>query len=197
MPSVGIGLPALVRGPAQGVVGVVLVDLVIVFKDRGALDIERRDRAHQIPQALVVVLHLALAAEEVALLGVLDAVQAAAADIARLVDGDAFAIHLPVADQKAGRRERGDATADEIGRLPVHALRLAGTNERFVVTITVEHRCLPFIVTGCRTFAKPRSVVTPPGMCLVDQERSGGQPADPAMALFLPMPAGGRALICS
>ena len=133
------GLPALVSGPAQGVVGVVLVDLVKVFKDRGALDIERRDRAHQIPQALVVVLHLALAAEEEAFLWVLDAVQAAAADIARLVDGDAFAIHLPVADQKARRRERGDATADEIGRLPVHALRLAGTNERFVVTITVEH----------------------------------------------------------
>ena len=126
-------------GPAQGVVGVVLVDLVKVFKDRGALDIERRDRAHQIPQALVVVLHLALAAEEVALLWVLDAVQAAAGDLARLVDGDAFAVHLPVADQKARRRERGDATADEIGRLLVHALRLAGTNECFVVTVTVEH----------------------------------------------------------
>ena len=36
-------------GPAQGVVGVVLIDLVKVFKDRGALDIERRDRAHQNP----------------------------------------------------------------------------------------------------------------------------------------------------
>ena len=136
------GLPALVSGPALGVVGVVLVDLVKVFKDRGVLDIERRDRAHQIPQALVVVLHLALAAEEVALLWVLDAVQAAAGDIARLVDGDAFAVHLPVADQKARRRERGDATADEIGRLLVHALRLAGTNECFVVTITVEHMFL-------------------------------------------------------
>jgi len=32
---------------------------------------------------------------------VLDAVQAAAGDIARLVDDDAFAVHLPVADQKA------------------------------------------------------------------------------------------------
>ena len=79
-----------------------------------------------------MVLHLALASEEVALLWVLDTVQAAAGDIARLVDGDAFAVHLPVADQKARRCERGDATADEIGRLPVHALRLAGTNERFV-----------------------------------------------------------------
>src|SRR5208282_6509552 len=108
-------------------------------KDRSVLDIERRDRAHQIPQALVVVLHLALAAEEEALLWVLDAVQAAAAGIARLVDGDAVGIHLPVADKESRCRERRDAAADEIGRLSVHALRLAGTNERFVVTIAVEH----------------------------------------------------------
>ena len=131
-------------GPTQGVVRVVLVDLVIVFEDRGTLDIERRDRAHQIPQALVVVLHLALAAEEEALLWVVDAVQAAASDIARLVDGDAFGVHLPVADQKARRRERADATADEIGRLPVYGLRLAGTNECFVVTIAIEHMCSPY-----------------------------------------------------
>ena len=136
-------------GPAQGVVGVILVDLVKVFKDRGALDIQRRDRAHQIPKALVVVLHLPLAAEEVALLWVLDAVETAAGDLARLVDGDAFAVHLPVADQKARRRERGDATADEIGRLLVHALRLAGTNECFVVTITVEHICLSPLFHNC------------------------------------------------
>ena len=70
-----------------------------------------------------MVLHLALAAEEEAFFRVLDAVQAAAADIAGFVDGDAFPIHLPVADQKARRRKRGDATADEIGRLPIHALR--------------------------------------------------------------------------
>ena len=63
---------------------------------------------------------------------------------AHLVDlFDWFGVHLPVADQKARRRERGDATADEIGRLPVHAMRLAGTNERFVVTITVEHMGSP------------------------------------------------------
>ena len=66
-------------------------------------------------------------------------IEAATGDLARLVDGDAFAVHLPVADQKARRCERGDATADEIGRLLVHALRLAGTNECFVVTVTVEH----------------------------------------------------------
>ena len=142
-------------GPAQGVVGVVLVDLVKVFKDRGALDIERRDRAHQIPQALVVVLHLALAAEDIALLWVLDAVQAAAGDLARLVDGDAFAIHLPVADQKARRSERGDATADEICRLLVHALRLAGTNECFVVTVTVEHI---YLLNFSHWFAVQRSM---------------------------------------
>src|SRR5271165_293085 len=123
------------NGPAQGVVGIILVDLVKVFKDRSALDVERRDRAHQVPQAQVVVLHLALAAEEEALLWVLDAVQAAAADLARLVDGDALGIHLPVADKESRCRERRDAAADEIGRLSVHALRLAGTNERFVVTI--------------------------------------------------------------
>ena len=86
-----------------------------------------------------MVLHLALATEDIALLWVLDAVQATAGDLARLIDGDAFAIHLPVADQKARRCERGDATADEICRLLVHALRLAGTNECFVVTVTVEH----------------------------------------------------------
>ena len=86
-----------------------------------------------------MVLHTALAAKEETLLWVLDAVQAAAADIARLVDGDAFAIHLPVADQKARRRERCDATADEIGGLAVHGLRLAGTDECFVVAIAVEH----------------------------------------------------------
>jgi hypothetical protein len=70
---------------------VVLVDAVEVVQDRGVLHIERRDRAEQIPRALVVVLHLALAAEEVALLGVLDAVQGAAGDVGRFVDGDAAA----------------------------------------------------------------------------------------------------------
>ncbi len=136
------GLAALVSGPAERVVRVVLVDLVKVFKHRGTLDIQGRDRAHQIPQALVVVLHLALAAEYVALLWVLDAIQAAAGDLTRLVDGDAFAVHLSVADQKARCRERGDATTDEMCSLLVHPLRLARTNECFIITVTVEHICL-------------------------------------------------------
>ena len=86
-----------------------------------------------------MVLHLALAAEEEALLGVLDAVEAAATDFAPLVDGDAFGIHLSVADKESRCRERRDAAADEVSRLTVHALRLAGTNESFVVTVAVEH----------------------------------------------------------
>ena len=86
-----------------------------------------------------MVLHLALAAEEVALLGVLDAVQGAADDVARFVDGDAAAVHLSVADQKGRRRQRGNAAADEIRRLLVHTFRLAGARERFVVAIAVVH----------------------------------------------------------
>src|SRR6266511_2206717 len=83
---------AILGHPPQRAVGVVLLKPVELVEHRGVLHLERRDRAHQIPQALHVVRLLSVAADHKTPRGVHDAVQCAAGELGRLEDGDTAAV---------------------------------------------------------------------------------------------------------
>ena len=145
--ELAVGVPvlaAVLGGPHEGVVRVVLVEPVELVQDGGAFHLEGGDGAEQVPQALEVVLHLAAAADQEAVaMRVRNAVQGAAGDVARLEDGDVLAGHLAVADEEARRGQGGQAGTHQVGLLLLHALRLAGAGERLVVAAAVVHAIPP------------------------------------------------------
>ena len=86
-----------------------------------------------------MVLLLSVATDAVSRLAVLDPVHRAASELGRVEDGDPPAVHLPVTDEECGGGQPGQPSADDIGRLLVHALGLAGAGERFIVSTRVVH----------------------------------------------------------
>ena len=56
-------------------------------------------------------------------------------------------LHLAVTHEVAGGSQRGEAAADDIGGLVVHAFRLLGTGERFIVTAGIIHKS--FLLSNC------------------------------------------------
>ena len=90
-----------------------------------------------------MVFHLAAAADDEALLRVLDAVAGAAGQLEFFQNVDVLALHLSVTDQEAGRCQRGQAAAHQISALAIHALRLLGTGEGFIITIGIIHTRQP------------------------------------------------------
>ncbi len=104
--AVGMRVLAAIHGGAlQRRVWIVLVEPIELVEHAGALGLQRRDRAVQVPQAFEVLFHLAPAADHEALLGLLDAVQRAAGQLLLLQDGDPVARHLAVADQEGRARQ--------------------------------------------------------------------------------------------
>ncbi|MNS89953.1 hypothetical protein D3C72_1239860 [compost metagenome] len=131
-------------GTLQRIVRVVLVQPVELVQHTGIVDLQRRNRAEQIPQALEMVFHLAAAADHETLLRHLQAIQRATGNLLLLQDGDALAGHAPIAHQERRTGQRGQARADEPGRLVVHAGRLARACEGLVIATAVIHaRLLP------------------------------------------------------
>ena len=86
-----------------------------------------------------MVLHLAAAADDKALVDVQDTVAGAAGYGHILHDSDVLAGHLGVADEKAGRRKTGKAAADYHGVLLFNSFGLLGARECFVVAVAVIH----------------------------------------------------------
>ena len=69
------------RGPAQGIVGVLLVQPVVFVQNRILRVLQGWDGAKQVPQALEVILHLPAAPDHEAPGGVLDAVAGPAGEL--------------------------------------------------------------------------------------------------------------------
>ena len=146
--AVGVGVLALLLGDAaQGEVRVFLVEVVVLGEDRLARVHDRRDGLEQIPHALEVVVHLTAAAHDEALGRVVDAVAGAAGHGQVLKERDVLAGHLRVADQEAGRRQTGQAGANDIRRLILDAFGFFRRRKRLIVTAAVIHSVyLPFMM---------------------------------------------------
>ena len=144
---VGAGVLSPVhRGPAQGVVGVPLVQIVILVQDGLLRGLDGGDGAEQIPHHLEVVVHLPPAPHDVAQTGVLPAVAGPARDGVLLEDVDVPAGHLSVPHQIAGGGEGGQAGAHDVGGLALHALGPAGVDERLIVSAGIVHKQQPPLI---------------------------------------------------
>ena len=137
---VGMGvLPLLLRGTAERVVRIGLVEPVILIQHAHALRLNGRDGAEQVPHALEMVVHLAAAAHDIADVGILIAVTRAAGDRVLLQNMDPLTGHLTVSDKVAGSRQSGKAGTDEICGFFVNALRLLRAGKRFIITTGIIH----------------------------------------------------------
>ena len=132
-------LPAVNGGAAEGVVGILLVQPVILIKDAHALRLDRRDGVEQIPHDLEMIVHLAAAAHDIADIFKLITVAGAAGDRILLQNMHPFALHLSVTDEIAGRRQGRKSAANDIGRLLIDALRLFGSCKRFIIAARIIH----------------------------------------------------------
>ena len=138
--AVGVGvLAAVFGGAAEGVVRVLLVEPVILVEDAHALGLDGGDGVEQVPHDLEMVVHLAAAAHDVADVFEFVAVAGAAGDGILLENVHPVALHLAVADEIAGRGQRGQAAADDIGRFVVHALGLFWSCKCFIVAARIIH----------------------------------------------------------
>ena len=137
--AIGVGILAAVDGgTAQGEVGVLLVQPVILVQHAGTLGLQRRDGVQQIPHNFEVVIHLAAAAHHIADI-VLVAVAGTAGQRVLLKHMDVVALHLAVTDQVAGGSQGRQTGADEVSRFIVNALRLFGVCKCFVVATGIIH----------------------------------------------------------
>ena len=138
--AVGVGvLPLVHRGPAQGVVGVGLVQPVILVQHADPLGLDGGDGAEQVPHHLEMVVHLPAAPHDIAQVLELIAVAGSAGQVALLQNVDVFALHLAIPHQIAGGGQGGQTAAHQIGGLVVHPLGLFGTGERLVISAGIVH----------------------------------------------------------
>ena len=94
-----------------------------------------------------MVVHLAAAAHHVAEVFELVAVARAAGQITLFEHVHVLTLHLAVTHEVAGGSQRGEAAADDIGGLVVHAFGLLRTGERFIVTAGIIHKS--FLLSNC------------------------------------------------
>ena len=137
--KVAVGILAAVDGStAEGLVGVLLVQPVILVQHAGSLGLQRGDGAEQVPHDLEMVVHLTAAAHDIADI-VLVAVAGTAGQRVLLKHMDVVALHLAVTDQVAGGSQGRQTGADEVSRFIVNALRLFGVCKCFVVATGIIH----------------------------------------------------------
>ncbi len=137
-------LPPVNGGALQRKIGIVLVQPVKFVEHAGALDLQRGNRAIQIPEALETVLHLAAAANDETLFGDMGAVERAAGEVQLFEDGDFVAGHVGVADEEGRAGQRRQSRTDEPGGLVLHALGLARSRKSLVIAAAVSHAYLRF-----------------------------------------------------
>ena len=141
--SVGV-LTAVDGGTAEGVVGVLLVEPVVLVQHADALRLDGGDGAEEVPHDLKVVVHLTAAPHHVAEIFEFVAVAGAAGEVPLLQNVDMLALHLAVPHEIAGGGEGCQAAADDIGGFLIHALGLLGAGKGFVVTAGIIHREVSF-----------------------------------------------------
>ena len=158
---VGMGVPAaILRGAAQRVVGVALVQPIVVVEHRYRRILDGGDVAEQIPHHLEVVVHLAAAAHGEAEPRVLPAIATAAGARVALQNVDLLAGHSAVAHKKARRSKSRQAAADNVGLLVFHALGRKRMGEGLVVAAGIVHSARPLWSGSMLTFhhaAAPRA----------------------------------------
>ena len=138
VPRVG-ALPLAEGGTVVGEVGIVLVQPVELVQHAGLLHLQGGNGAIQVPQALVVVLHLPAAPDDEAQLLHPQAVAGAAREGGLLQDVDVIAGHLAVPDQKGGGGQTGQAGARQPCGFLLCAPGLAGAGKGFVISIGIVH----------------------------------------------------------
>ena len=142
---VGMGILAAVHaGAAQGVVGVVLVEPIILVQHGNARGLDGGNIPEGVPHDLKMVVHFPAAAHIEALGDVPVAVAAAAGQLQLFQQMDALALHLAVSHQIEGGGQTGKAGADDISGFVVYALRLLGMGKRFVSSSRIIHNSSSF-----------------------------------------------------
>ena len=137
---VGVGVLAPLLGDAaEGIVGVMLVEPVVLIQNGDLGIFDGGDAAEQIPQTFKVVLHLPAAPDDKALVNVQNTVAGAAGHRHVLHDGDVFAGHLGVAHQEAGGRKSRQSCADHHCPLFLNALGFLWMGKCLVVAVAVIH----------------------------------------------------------
>ena len=142
---VGMGILAAVHaGAAQGVVGVVLVEPIILVQNGNARTLDGGNIPEGVPHDLKMVVHFPAAAHIEALGDVPVAVATATGQLQLFQQMDALALHLAVSDQIEGGGQTGKAGADDISGFVVYALRLLGMGKRFVSSSRIIHNTNSF-----------------------------------------------------
>ena len=137
-------LAAVHAGAAQGVVGVVLVEPIILVQNGNARGLDGGNIPEGVPHDLKMVVHFPAAAHIEALGDVPVAVAAAAGQLQLLQQMDALALHLAVSHQIESSGQTGKAGADDISGFVVYALRLLGMGKRFVSSGRIIHNSSSF-----------------------------------------------------
>ena len=138
--AIGVSILAAVDGgTAQGKVGILLVQPVVLVQHTGTLGLQRRDGVQHIPHNFEVVVHLAAAAHHIADI-VLVAIAGAAGQCVLFKHMDVLALHLSVAHQIAGSGQGCQTGADDISGFMIHALRLFGVCKSFIIATGIVHK---------------------------------------------------------
>ena len=138
--AIGVSILAAVDGgTAQGKVGILLVQPVVLVQHAGTLGLQRGDGVQHIPHNFEVVVHLAAAAHHIADI-VLVAIAGTAGQCVLFKHMDVLALHLAVAHQIAGSGQRSQTGADDISGFMIHALRLFGVCKSFIIATGIVHK---------------------------------------------------------
>ena len=143
--SICVGvLPLLLRHPAEGVVGVSLVQPVILIENTDTLRLNRGDGAEQIPHDLEMVIHFAAAAHDIADLRIVPSVACAACNRITVEEVNVFSGHLCVAHQEASGGKGGKTRTDKVGRFVFDPFRLQGPGKGFIISTGIVHEITSF-----------------------------------------------------
>ena len=125
-------LSAVNRCAAEGIVGVMLVEPVILVEHGNTRCLQRRYIPEHVPHHLKVVVHLPSASHKEALCHILASVTAAAGQLQFLQKVNMLPLHLPVTHQIECRGQSGKSRTDNVCRFLVYAFRFLGMCKRFI-----------------------------------------------------------------
>lgn len=139
-PLASVGILALILGcPAQGIVGVFLVQPVVFVQNADTIGFDGRNGAEQVPHAFEVVVHLPSAPHNIAHTGHLVAIQSTAWAGIPFQNMNMFSGHLGIPNHKTSRRKGGQSAANQIGGFVVNTLWLFGSCKCFIITAGIIH----------------------------------------------------------
>ncbi len=136
---------ARLRGAAQRIVRILLVQPVVFVQHGHAIRLDGGDGTEQIPHHLEMVVHLTAAAHHVADARNVRAVTGAARHRVLFENMDVVSWHLRVPHQIAGRAQCGQSGADDVGVLGIDANGLLWPCEGFVIAVGIVHGFLLWI----------------------------------------------------